>query len=222
VAEPQVVGIAGGTCSGKTRLAEALRNALGSDRCAVLTMDSYYDVPEHTGKAGFGHANFDHPTAIDFLLIEDHLNALLAGKPVAVPRYDRKTNSRVGSNLIVPTDVILIEGLFVLWHGRLRSRLTKKVFLDVDAEVRVVWRLLRDVGEYGTSIAEAVDYYLEVARPMYAQFVAPTMIWADLILEGPMPISDQVTAVLGLLGTPWLGTPVSTSRTGNDNRQHSG
>lgn len=197
--ETQVIGIAGGTCSGKTRLAEALRNALGFDRCVLLAIDSYYNVTQHAELAGFGSALFDHPTAIDFPLLEGHLDTLLAGKPVDIPHYDRKTNSVVGSNLVVPASVIVVEGLFALWHEGLRCRLTRKVFLDVDAEVRVVWRLLRDVGEYGTSIEVAARYYLDVVRPMYARFVGPTVTSADLVLKGPMCVSRQVAAVLRLL-----------------------
>lgn len=179
---PFILGVAGGTCSGKTTVAERLAELIGEDQLALLRLDSYYvdrpDLPfEERAKA-----NYDHPAAFDWDLLNHHLAVLSQGKVIEVPVYDYANHLRSDDVVLVPpSKVVVVEGILVLWEASLRERFDLKVFVDTDADVRLIRRLRRDVAERGRSIDSIVDQYTETVRPSHLQFIEPSKRYADVI-----------------------------------------
>ncbi len=196
----RIITIAGGTCSGKTRLALALQAALGFQNVTIIAMDSYYLPSDYSGRIGLGDVNFDDPALIDFSLLRRHVSELVAGGPVQIPVYQFKTHSRAGTISVTPTAIVVVEGVFALHDEELRRLSTLEVFLDVDSELRAVWRIRRDVEHNAVPIGEACEYYLRFTRPAFEEFVLCTKENAALVIEGPMDASDQVCAVIAALG----------------------
>ena len=181
--QPLTIGIAGGTASGKTTVARRLVERLGNHPVAVLDQDSYYrdlaDLPLEE-RARF---NFDHPDAFDTALLVRHLSDLRAGNPIEKPVYSFTQHTRTGETLRVnPGDVVILEGILVLALEPVRELLDVKVFVDSDADVRVLRRVSRDIKERGRDFDGVVEQYFRTVRPMHFGFVEPSKRYADIII----------------------------------------
>lgn len=182
-ARPFVIGVAGGTGSGKSTVAERLIAAVGPGKVSVLAQDSYYRDLSHLEPAQRAHVDFDHPDAFEWDLLVEHLGCLLAGEQVASPVYDFTRHSRSGDTVPVrPAPIVVLEGILVLADAQLREHMDLKVFVDADADVRFIRRLVRDVAERGRTLESVVEQYLGTVRPNHLAFVEPSKRWADVII----------------------------------------
>jgi uridine kinase len=180
---PFLIGVAGGTCSGKTTVSEKLATLAGDEHVALIKLDSYYVRSTADDLAGRSTSNYDHPDAFDWALLNDHLAALVAGASVPVPVYDFAALMRSDDVRIVsPARIIVVEGILVLYEPSLRARFDLKVFVDADADIRLIRRLARDVAERGRTPESVVAQYLATVRPSHEQFIEPSKRYADVIL----------------------------------------
>jgi len=178
-----VLGVAGGTGSGKTSVARAILGAIGRDRLAFLTQDSYYRDVAWESEQQLHAYNFDHPAAIDTPLLVAHLRALRAGQAIEVPIYDFRRHRRTSETARVePRAVVLVEGILLYVEPELRSLLDFKIYVDTDPDVRLVRRLRRDLAERGRTMDDVLRQYLTSVRPMHLEFVEPSKRWADVIV----------------------------------------
>lgn len=184
-----VLGVAGGTGSGKTTVARAILDAVGEDRIAFIEQDSYYRDVDWRNEAELIHHNFDHPSALDDGLLVAHVAALKAGHPIEVPIYDFVRHRRTArTRRIEPQPVILVEGILIFVEPGLRELLDFKIYVDTDADLRLIRRLGRDMAERGRTVQDVLRQYLETVRPMHLEFVEPSKRWADIIIpEGGEP-----------------------------------
>ena len=180
---PFLIGVAGGSSSGKTTAAERLAELAGEEHLALIKLDSYYvELGDRTLEER-REFNFDHPDAFDWPLLNDHLAALAAGAPVPVPVYDYVQYNRSGDVRVVrPASIVVVEGILVLWEPSLRERFDLKVFIDTDADLRFIRRLQRDIGERGRSAQSVIDQYLATVRPAHERFIEPSKRYADVII----------------------------------------
>ena len=177
-----VMGIGGGTGSGKTTLTKRLKERLGS-QVTVLSYDNYYKSHPEMPYDERVRLNYDHPSAFDTELLVEHLAALRRGETIAAPVYDFKQHDRSDETmLIAPTGVILVEGILILADERLRSQMDVKIYVDTDADVRILRRVVRDVKQRGRSLESVVTQYLTTVKPMHEQFVEPSKRYADIIV----------------------------------------
>ncbi len=177
------IGVAGGTGSGKTTVAEAIVTRIGRDRIAYLQHDSYYRELSGHQLHHILHHNFDHPDALESELLAAHVRELKAGRPVEVPVYDFTRHVRTGATRTVESrGVILVEGILIFVERELREQFDIKIFVDTDADLRFIRRLRRDIAERGRTVDNVVHQYLETVRPMHLEFVEPSKRWADLIV----------------------------------------
>ena len=185
---PLVVGIAGGTGSGKTTVAKKIVSAVAGEKVAYLDQDSYYRDLSHLTLEQRRQQNFDHPKAVEFDLLSQHVAALRDRKVVEKPVYSFMTSTRTGEHhLLEAANVIVVEGILVLWDEALRNLMDIKIFVDTDDDIRIIRRLTRDVKERGRELQHVVEQYLATVRPMHQAFVEPTKQFADLIIpEGGM------------------------------------
>jgi uridine kinase len=178
-----LVGIAGGTGSGKTSFAQKLQTRLGAQRCLIIAQDSYYKDGSSLDRAAQAAINYDHPDAFDTSLLVEDLRDLKAGRPVPFLTYDHATYARrVLPDPLTSRPVILLEGILVLVEEPLRRLMDIKLFIDTDADVRILRRLQRDLGERGRTFASVERQYLSSVRPMHLEFVEPSKRYADLII----------------------------------------
>lgn len=180
---PFFLGVAGGTGSGKTTVAERLAQISGPDHVALIRLDSYYvsrpDLPFEARAA----ADYDHPSAFDWDLLDAHLSALCRGESVAVPVYDYADHLRSDDvEWVRPCRIVVVEGILVLYEAALRERFDLKVFVDTDADLRFIRRLQRDLDERGRTTESVVAQYLDTVRPAHLQFVEPSKRFADVIV----------------------------------------
>lgn len=194
-----VIGLAGGTGSGKTTVAEAIVTALDGERVAFLEHDAYYKDLSHLPFDERTAQNFDHPDAFDTPLMISHLTRLREGEPVDKPLYDYAAYVRTGQSARVePASVIFVEGILVLAEPELRKLMDLKIFVDTDADLRFVRRLERDIKERGRTPESVINQYLATVRPMHLQFVEPSKRHADIIIpEGYNP--GAVATVISLI-----------------------
>ncbi len=179
---PFVLGIAGGSGSGKTTVVERVRQIVGP-RVAILPMDNYYRDLGHLPFEERQKTNYDHPDAFDNDLLLAHLDALIAGQAVEMPLYSFTEHRRLPETQRVdPGPVIVVEGILALFDPELRARMDLKVFVDADPDVRFIRRLIRDIEERGRSVESVVMQYLDTVRPMHLTFVEPSKRYADLII----------------------------------------
>jgi uridine kinase len=180
---PIIVGIAGGTGSGKTTVAKAIYDRVGADRIEWISHDSYYRNFEGLSAEERHHINFDHPDSLETELLSRHLDVLTKGSSVEVPIYDFTTHSRKPETLRVePRKVMIVEGILVLAEVELRKRIDIKLFVDTPADIRFVRRLMRDITVRGRSVESVIEQYMTTVRPMHEEFVEPSKRYADLII----------------------------------------
>lgn len=180
---PFCIGVAGGTGSGKTTVAERILQRVGPDRILQITQDRYYRDLSHLPMTERDHRNFDHPNSIDSPLLVEQLESLLTGKAVWLPRYDFSRHLRLSEGEHVETrPVILLEGILIFALPEIRRLLDLKVFVDTDADIRFIRRLQRDIRERGRSVESVIEQYLETVRPMHLEFVEASKRWADIII----------------------------------------
>ena len=197
--KPILIGIAGGSASGKTSIAMKIKDMFSDTKSVlILRMDDYYKDQSHLSMEERVLTNYDHPFAFDNDLLITQLKELLAGRSVEKPTYDFVTHNR--SNVVEhlePADVILLEGLFVLENEDLRQLENIKVFVDTEADIRFIRRLVRDVKERGRSLDSVVNQYVTTVRVMHTTFIEPTKRYADIII----PEGGSNTVAIDLLAT---------------------
>lgn len=178
-----LIGIAGGTGSGKTSIASEILKEFLTGEVAVLQLDSYYKNLKHMDIDNRHKQNFDHPDAMDFDLLHEHLSKLLNWETVHIPRYDFATHTRKEKNeTIKPHHVVVVEGILTLWDKQLRELMDIKLYVETPTDIRFIRRLSRDIKERGRTTQSVIDQYLHTVRPMHEQFVEPTKVFADLII----------------------------------------
>lgn len=181
--KPILIGITGGTGSGKSTIANAIYSAFGEKSIVMISQDSYYRDQSYLTYEERVKTNYDHPMAFDTELLIEQLTDLMAGKAIAMPEYDFTIHNRKTEvKMVESRDIIILEGILVLEDPRLRELLDIKIYVDTDADIRILRRLVRDIEERGRSVASVVDQYLSVVRPMHMQFTEPSKKYADLII----------------------------------------
>jgi uridine kinase len=186
--KPIVIGIAGGTGSGKTTVANVILDAVGRHRIAYLPHDAYYRDLSDLPPVQKAEVNFDHPNSLETELMIEHVKELKAGKAVDIPVYDFSTHSRTNRTIHVePQPVIIVEGILIFAEKKLRELFDVKLFVDTDPDIRFIRRLQRDIAERGRTMATVINQYLGTVRPMHLEFVDPSKRYADVIIpEGGM------------------------------------
>ena len=183
MADPLILGVAGGTGSGKTTVAKAIVNRVGADRVLEITQDRYYADLKHLPLTARNHRNYDHPDSIESSLLISHLRCLKDGRPAELPLYDFNCHERrPETETASAKPVILVEGILIFALREIRELLDIKIFVDTDPDVRFIRRLRRDMTERGRTLESVVDQYLETVRPMHLEFVEPSKRWADVII----------------------------------------
>lgn len=178
-----ILGIAGGTGSGKTTVVTQILNELPEDEVTVISQDSYYKQNDHLTYQERCHINFDHPNAIDFELLIDHIRHLKSGQPIEQPVYSFVTHNRVQDTVIThPKRVVIIEGILIFTDKQLRDLIDIKVFVHADSDERLIRRMKRDIQERGRDINEVLERYQTTLKPMHQEFIEPTKNYADLII----------------------------------------
>jgi uridine kinase len=181
--QPIIIGVAGGTASGKTTVADAILDQVGRDRIAYIEHDSYYRDLGHLPLEDRRKMNFDHPDALETEFLVAHLRQLQAGHPIEVPIYDFATYCRTQETRhIEPRRVILVEGILIFVDKELRQMMDVKLYVDTDADLRFIRRLQRDIQDRGRTMESVVQQYLTTVRPMHLEFVEPSKRHADIII----------------------------------------
>ncbi len=181
--EPIIIGVAGGSSSGKTTISEMILKRVGQNQIAYIQHDSYYRDRSHLPPEERGKSNFDHPDALETELLVEHLKALQRGKGVNVPLYDFTAYSRTNqTRWVEPKRVILVEGILIFAEKALRELMDIKIYVDADADLRFIRRLKRDITERGRTMQSVIDQYLSTVRPMHLEFVEPGKRYADVII----------------------------------------
>ena len=181
--DPLVIGIAGGSGSGKTTVAQEILQRVGPDRIAFLQHDSYYKDLSGLPPAQRVEVNFDHPNSLETDLLIQHIAALRAGMAVEVPIYDFSNHSRTAKTFTVqPRRVILVEGILIFTEAALRNMMDVKIFVDTDSDMRFIRRLERDLKERGRTTESVIKQYQLTVRPMHMEFVEPSKRYADVII----------------------------------------
>jgi uridine kinase len=193
---PLVIGIAGGSGSGKTTVAQEILQRVGPSRIAFLQHDSYYKDLSGLPPTQRAEVNFDHPNSLETELLIQHIASLRDGKPVEVPIYDFSTHSRTERTFTVqPRNVILVEGILIFTEAALREMFDVKIFVDTDSDIRFIRRLERDLAERGRTTESVIKQYQSTVRPMHMEFVEPSKRYADIII----PEGGHNTAALDMV-----------------------
>jgi uridine kinase len=180
---PLVIGLAGGSGSGKTTIAQSIIEAIGPGDVALLQHDAYYREQSHLPFEQRVLVNYDHPNSLETDLMVRHLEELMAGRPVDRPVYDFALHNRSRDTVrIAPLPVVLVEGILVLYEPELRRLMDLKIYVDTDSDLRIVRRWERDIKERGRSFDSVRDQYLQTVRPMHLQFVEPSKRYADIVI----------------------------------------
>lgn len=198
---PLIVGIAGGTGSGKTTVAHKLAAAMPPGRCITIEHDAYYRDQGHLPADERSKINYDHPSSLESSLLASHLGDLRAGRAVEIPIYEFSTHTRrPDTRRVTPAKVIIVEGILVFTEPSLREHMDIKIFVDTDSDIRLIRRIRRDLEQRGRSFQSVRDQYYATVRPMHIEHVEPSKRWADLIVpEG----GDNKVALDVLLGQLW-------------------
>ncbi|MGD7044057.1 uridine kinase [Jeotgalibacillus proteolyticus] len=202
--KPVVIGVAGGSGSGKTSVTKSIYDFFQGHSIAMIEQDYYYkdqsDIPYEERL----ETNYDHPLAFDNDLLIEHIKALQEREAIQKPVYDYTVHTRAHRTIPVePKDVIILEGILVLEDERLRNLMDIKLYVDTDSDLRIIRRLLRDINERGRTIDSVVDQYINVVRPMHNQFIEPTKRYADIIIpeggQNHVAIDLMVTKIQTIL-----------------------
>lgn len=198
---PLVVGVAGGSGSGKTTVANYIYNAIGSDGVVLLQHDSYYKDQSGKPPEERARVNYDHPDSLDNDLIAEHLYKLRHGEAIQMPIYDFKKHVRSPETILIePRPVIVVEGILVFYDAALRNQMNLKIFVDTDTDLRFIRRLQRDIAERGRSVDSVIEQYLTTVRLMHQEFVEPTKRYADLIIpEGGYQLPTLLNNIVRLV-----------------------
>lgn len=181
--KPILIGIAGGTGSGKSTIAKEIYSRFNEDCIAMIEQDSYYKDQSHIPFEERIKINYDHPKAFDTELLVEHLKSLLNGEAIEKPMYDFEIHNRKEEKIKVePKEIIILEGILILEDPNVRDLLDIKIYVDTDADVRIIRRILRDINERGRTVDSVINQYLNVVRPMHMQFIEPTKRYADIII----------------------------------------
>ena len=199
--KPLIIGIAGGTGSGKSTVARNVAQALSTSSVAFIDMDAYYRNFSHVPLEERRLINWDHPDAFDWDLLLAQLSALVAGEAIEKPVYDFVSHTRSTKTVRIPAaDVVVIDGILLFVDGRVRDLCDVKVFVDADADIRLIRRIRRDVAKRGRSLDDVIDQYLTTVQPMHLQFVEPSKRYADVIVPrgGHNPVAiEMIVAKIG-------------------------
>ncbi len=180
---PFVIGVAGGTGSGKTTVSRAIQNAVGRERIAYLQHDNYYNDHSHLPPEDRGKLNYDHPDSLDTRFMVEQLQQLRNNQAIDMPMYNFATHSRLAdTQRVEPAKIILVEGILIFAERSLRKLMDMRIFVDTDADLRFIRRLKRDMDERGRSLDSIVNQYLATVRPMHMEFVEPSKRYADIIV----------------------------------------
>ncbi len=180
---PLVIGVAGGTGSGKTTVAEEIVRRVGPGRIVSVHQDRYYRDLSHLEIGQRSKHNFDHPEAIEEGLLVEHLGLLNSGRPAPLPVYDFESHVRTQEvETAEPRPVVLLEGILILAVAAVRELIDVKLFVDTDPDIRLIRRLRRDLAERGRTVESVIDQWTETVRPMHLEFVEPSKRYADLII----------------------------------------
>ena len=178
-----IIGIAGGTGSGKTTVVHQIMNELPETEVGIISQDSYYKQNVGMSYEERSNINFDHPRAIDFELLVEHLKDLKAGKTIDQPVYSFVTHNRTDDSISThPRKVMIVEGILILANAELRDMFDIKVFVHADSDERLIRRLKRDIAERGRDMEEVLNRYQTTLKPMHQQFIEPTKAFADIII----------------------------------------
>lgn len=178
-----IIGIAGGTGSGKTTVVNQIINELPPDEVGVISQDSYYKNTSHLSYEERVKINFDHPQSIDFDLLVSHLKELKKGNPIEQPVYSFIDHNRKKETLTtVPKHVMIVEGILILTHPEIRKMFDIKIYVHADSDERLIRRLKRDIAERGRDLEEVLNRYQSTLKPMHQQFIEPTKEYADIII----------------------------------------
>jgi uridine kinase len=208
---PLVIGVAGGTGSGKSTVARKIVDGLPPDSVAIIDHDSYYRDRSDLTLEERSHLNFDHPDALDTDLFVAQLEDLRAGRTVEVPIYDFKSHARLPERQrLEPRRILIVEGILVFVEERVRRLLDVKVFVDTDADIRVFRRVRRDIEQRGRTFQSIREQYYKTVRPMHLQFVEPSKRWADLIIPEGGENHVALDLILGKLRHVLDGNPSLT------------
>jgi uridine kinase len=199
--KPLIIGIAGGTCSGKSTVARNVAKALSTSSVAFIDMDAYYRNFAHVPLEGRRQINWDHPDAFDWELLLTQLSALVRGEAIDKPVYDFVSHTRSAQTVRIPAaEVVVIDGILLFTDATVRELCDVKVFVDADADIRLIRRIRRDVAKRGRTLDDVIDQYLTTVQPMHLQFVEPSKRYADVIVPrgGHNPVAiEMIVAKIG-------------------------
>jgi len=202
-----VIGVAGGTGSGKTTVSRRIQEAVNVAYIAYLQHDNYYRDQSHLSPEARAHTNYDHPNSLETALLIEHLHTLKAGQAVEMPLYDFSIHTRsTHTQHVDPARIILVEGILIFTEKELRESMDIRVFVDTDADIRFIRRLRRDMVERGRSLDSVVQQYMATVRPMHQEFVEPSKRYADVIVprggDNRVAMEMIVSRILALLKEP--------------------
>jgi uridine kinase len=201
MSRPLIVGVAGGTGSGKTTVAHKLASAMPPGRCVTIEHDAYYIDQGHLPPEERALINYDHPASLESSLLAEHLRELRAGRAVDVPIYDFATHTRRAERRhVAPAPVVIVEGILVFVEAALRDQMDIKIFVDTDADIRLMRRIRRDLEQRGRTFESVRAQYYATVRPMHLEHVEPSKRWADLIVPEGGDNKVALEVLLGQLG----------------------